>query len=452
MPGLKVSRTTFRPRMARRVLLLDRFLQDRHLLCVFDGSTKRGVTGFEGSDLAAKGARLELRGVKEEVVFGEQCIALAAEDPHGPRIQGCFTDIEADPEDALRMSRCNFTCRTTPMASMFGSDVSGYSVAMDVCMEDAEDQFLMTGGNGDPNREQYSHMRGRMVLDLERPGLYIHNRDSVRVERRSIGDDSQPCRVVDVTTDRILWQRSKPWFALRYGNAYLLTVVLKQGITEDAKKAARQKIQEKTVACFGTPHGKPDKQPLIERWELEQDVYHLHFFDRWDYVEAFASFGRMDEVEVTEHKQDVAAEVFAVLVRYTRVQDANNRVVFPPGQDHGVWTYTFELPPSVTVKRERWHSVAACVDQRWGVSLYADGVLIGNRMLPEGVVLFIDPQDSRMALSSFSSAGGLPRIALRVRASRSVIDPRHAAARSLQRVREEYRGVQPRAECDGGAG
>ena len=234
------------------------------------------------------------------------------------------------------------------------------------------DQFLLTGGTGEAQELDLHGMRLAM-----QPAYLVDQHGNKQIQEGHLMWKGRllSCRsrfptphppveeLVDVGTGMSVWRKGRPWFAMRYGHAYIM---LLRNLAQLEGGTGRE-VEALVARFFGTLHTRPnDVDDLVE----------AHFFDVYDYVNARAAlrdmgvlFRERDPVDqqlvgglgglrgasgtpTAVHPSDaleadddpVAApgpKVLSVWVQLAYVTDPSR---FPAPRQDVFWTASWELP------------------------------------------------------------------------------------------------------------
>ena len=264
-PGgsVHVSRARFRPRIVKRETILQRFAVERDLLCLYSGRAKVDGGGMSGEDLARRGYKLTLKGVREGVHLGETCMVCATDDITGGHTHGVFGFGDGVEVDELAVKTSNFTARTGDFSREFSDDhvIGGYAMSIDMCVEGDDDAFPITGGAGKKQWDRYADIRVRMTPDPGNPGMHAYKLQKLYLERRGTEGKGPvveeatmswadmvklptPRCLVDFETKTAVWEAPQPWFGARIGRPYVLALPTGLG-------SPQARVCE---ACGGTCH------------------------------------------------------------------------------------------------------------------------------------------------------------------------------------------------------
>ncbi len=151
------------------------------------------------------------------------------------------------------------------------------------------DQFLLTGGTGQPRELDLNALRLGMepAYAVDQDGNKQITEGHLMCAGRLLSCRSRfptphpPVEeLVDVGTGMRVWSKGRPWFAFRYGHAY---VMLLRNLAQLERGMGRE-VEALIARYFGTLHNRPNDV---------DDVVEAHFFDVYDYVNARAALRDM---------------------------------------------------------------------------------------------------------------------------------------------------------------
>ena len=442
-PGMAISRAKFRPRVSRKSKLLSRFPQDKHLLFLGDGTVRRdgkAETKSAANDRARRGQSLALEGVRQVVQDSEHCMEIAHDASIDAHVDGQYELEEAD-ADGIPIYRCNYSGATSDLRTALAPGAfTGYAVSLDVHLDPEcfADQFLLTGGTGAAKQSDLNAIRRRMSPAFDedeegekslKAGHFEWNGRILACRSRFPVAHAPVEELVDVATGMAVWKMGRPWFALRYGHAY---VMLLHNVSQMHRTAGRG-VLELVTKFFGTIHNRPNDV---------DDIMEAHFFDVYDYVNARAALREtglhfeerhaVDEQlvgglgglratsatptaghpELDPQEADgppdkqAPGKVLSVWVQGAYVSDAAR---FPAASESVFWTGSWELPVGCAPDLPgAWHALAVSVSGADGmVSCYVNGEMLPACRLPEQASLYVNPDDAKFALSNAFSLGGV---------------------------------------------